>query len=107
MEVILILVDKNFNLNIKPYQHCVFLYPVILRKDKSLSFLCAIVLILEMIDSFRGVFFSKMTSVLFLQLTLCTLATPKMSSLANSGDHDDMPHIVAFHQGLHCLLRQK
>ena len=30
-----------------------------------------------------------------------------MSTLANSADPDEMPHIVAFHQGLHCLLRQK
>ena len=25
----------------------------------------------------------------------------------NSEDPDEMPHHVAFHQGLHCLLRQK
>ena len=23
--------------------------------------------------------------------------------LANSADHDEMPHYAAFHQGLHCL----
>ena len=27
-------------------------------------------------------------------------------NLANSEDTDDMPHYAAFHQGLHCLLRQ-
>ena len=30
-----------------------------------------------------------------------------MNTLANSEDPDEMPHKVAFHQGLHCLLRQK
>ena len=30
-----------------------------------------------------------------------------MSTLANSEDPDEMPHVVAFHLGLHCLLRQK
>ena len=33
-----------------------------------------------------------------------------MSTLTNNEDPDEMPHIhdiVAFHQGLHCLLRQK
>ena len=29
------------------------------------------------------------------------------ASLANSEDPDEMPHNAAFHQGLHCLLRQK
>ena len=29
-----------------------------------------------------------------------------MGTLANSVDPDEMPHDVAFHQGLHCLLRQ-
>ena len=29
-----------------------------------------------------------------------------MSTLANSEDSDEMPHKVAFHQGLHCLLKQ-
>ena len=28
-----------------------------------------------------------------------------MGTLANSEDPDEMPHNVAFHQGLHCLLR--
>ena len=28
-------------------------------------------------------------------------------TLANSEDPDEMPHEAAFHQGLHCLLRQK
>ena len=27
-------------------------------------------------------------------------------TLASSIDPDEMPHDVAFHQGLHCLLRQ-
>ena len=27
-----------------------------------------------------------------------------ISTLANSNDPDEMPHTVAFHQGLHCLL---
>ena len=31
----------------------------------------------------------------------------KMNTLANSEDPDEMPHYAAFHQGLHCLLRQK
>ena len=30
-----------------------------------------------------------------------------MSTLANSEDPDEMPHNVAFHQGLHFLPRQK
>ena len=29
-----------------------------------------------------------------------------MGTLANSEDPDEMPHNVAFHQGLHCLLSQ-
>ena len=29
-----------------------------------------------------------------------------MSTYANSEVPDEMPHDVAFHQGLHCLLRQ-
>ena len=29
-----------------------------------------------------------------------------MGKLANSEDPDEMPHIVAFYHGLHCLLRQ-
>ena len=51
-------------------------------------------------------FSSKLTSVLFLQLILCILVTPKMCSLAKSGDLDEMPHVAAFHQGPHCLLKQ-
>ena len=31
---------------------------------------------------------------------------PKMDTLANSEDPDEMPHNAAFHQGLHCLLRR-
>ena len=30
-----------------------------------------------------------------------------MRSLANSEDPDELPHKVAFHQGLHCLLKHK
>ena len=30
-----------------------------------------------------------------------------MHTLANSKDQDEIPHNAAFHQGLHCLLRQK
>ena len=30
-----------------------------------------------------------------------------MGTLANSEDQDEMPHNVAFHKGLHCLLRFK
>ena len=30
-----------------------------------------------------------------------------MPTLAKSEDLDEMPHDAAFHQGLHCLLRQK
>ena len=29
-----------------------------------------------------------------------------MGTLENSEDPDEMPQIVAFHQGLHCLPRQ-
>ena len=29
-----------------------------------------------------------------------------MDTLANSEDPDEMSHNAAFHQGLHCLLRQ-
>ena len=29
-----------------------------------------------------------------------------MGTLANREDQDEMPHNVAFHQGLHCLTRQ-
>ena len=31
---------------------------------------------------------------------------PKTGTLANSEDLDEMPHYAAFHQGLHCSLRQ-
>ena len=34
------------------------------------------------------------------------LATPPTDSLAYSADPDEMPQHAAFHQGLHCLLRQ-
>ena len=37
-----------------------------------------------------------------LRLTFCILGT-----LANSEDSDEMPHNAAFHQGIHCLPRQK
>ena len=30
-----------------------------------------------------------------------------MGTLANNENPDEMPHNAAFHQGLHCLLRQK
>ena len=30
-----------------------------------------------------------------------------MDSFTNSGDPDEMTHNVAFHQGLHCLIRSK
>ena len=30
-----------------------------------------------------------------------------MCTLANSEDPDEMQHIAAFHQGLHCMLRLK
>ena len=29
-----------------------------------------------------------------------------MDTFTNSEDPDEMPHYAAFHQGLHCLLRQ-
>ena len=29
-----------------------------------------------------------------------------MGTMANSKDPDEMPHITAFHQHLHCLLRE-
>ena len=32
---------------------------------------------------------------------------PKTGTIANSEDPDEMPHNAAFHQGLHCLLRQR
>ena len=31
---------------------------------------------------------------------------PKVDTLINSEDPDEMPHNAAFHLGLHCLLRQ-
>ena len=31
----------------------------------------------------------------------------KTGILASSEDSNEMPHNAAFHQGLHCLLRQK
>ena len=34
------------------------------------------------------------------------MKTPKMGTLENSEDPDEMPHYAAFLQGLHCLLRQ-
>ena len=34
------------------------------------------------------------------------IRNPKTGDSANSEDPDEMPHYVAFHQGLHCLLRQ-
>ena len=41
-------------------------------------------------------------------LTLCGPETHiKTGTLANRQDPDEMLHNVAFHQGLHCLLRQK
>ena len=30
---------------------------------------------------------------------------PEKGTLANSKEPDEMPHDVAFHQGLHCLIR--
>ena len=30
-----------------------------------------------------------------------------MPTLANSEDQNEMPHVAAFHQSLHCLLKQK
>ena len=39
------------------------------------------------------------------KICLSTLFRP--GSLADSDDLDEMPHVVAFHQGLHCLLRKK
>ena len=39
-------------------------------------------------------------------LTLRGPETPKTGTLANSEDPDEMLHNAAFHQGLHCLLRQ-
>ena len=40
-------------------------------------------------------------------LTLGTLEISIFSTLANSEDPDEMPHNVAFHLGLHDLLRYK
>ena len=38
----------------------------------------------------------------------CSLETgnPKMGTLANSENPDEMPHNAAFYQGLHCFLRK-
>ena len=35
-----------------------------------------------------------------------TLCRPETLNLVNTEDPDEMPHYVAFCQGLHCLLRQ-
>ena len=40
-------------------------------------------------------------------LTLCILVTPKWCTFANSEVPDEKWHNATFHQGLHCLLRQK
>ena len=40
-------------------------------------------------------------------LTLCGLETSRRVTMANIGDPDEMPHKAEFHQGLHCLQRQK
>ena len=45
--------------------------------------------------------------VVYTPLTLCIQETLKWVSFANSEDPDEMQHIAAFHQGLHCLLRLK
>ena len=37
----------------------------------------------------------------------CCNSDSKMCILANSEDPDEMPHSVAFHQDLHCLLNRK
>ena len=34
------------------------------------------------------------------------IGNPYIGTLINSEDPDEMPQIAAFHQGLHCLLRQ-
>ena len=39
-------------------------------------------------------------------LTVWRPETPKRVTLSNSEDPGEMPHNAAFHQGLHCLLRQ-
>ena len=41
-------------------------------------------------------------------LFLFRLETPKLltGTMANSEDPDEMPHNMAFHQGLYCLQRQ-
>ena len=39
-------------------------------------------------------------------LTLSILET-RMGTLANTEDSDEIQHNVAFHQGLHCLLKLK
>ena len=42
------------------------------------------------------------------KLTLCRLKCfLKTGTLAKSDDPDEMPQTAAFHQGLHCFLRQK
>ena len=44
--------------------------------------------------------------LLFLPLNPLKTRNPYMGTLANSEDPDGMPHNVAFHQGLHCMLWQ-
>ena len=41
------------------------------------------------------------------ELTLLWDSNSKTGALANSEDPDEMPHYMAFHLGLHFLLRQK
>ena len=45
--------------------------------------------------------FSKLDITRFSMLVVSFAGT-----LASSEDPDEMPHYAAFHQGLHCLLRQ-
>ena len=47
---------------------------------------------------------SKKKMVLLEQFNPLYTSHSKMHTLANSEDPDELPH-VAFHQGIHCLLR--
>ena len=42
-------------------------------------------------------------SLVIISTYCCILSDKVFFVLANSVNHDEMPHFVAFHQGLHCL----
>ena len=49
----------------------------------------------------------KFSNISFDIFNLLKTRNPNVGTFANSEDPDEMPHDVAFHQGLHFLLRQK